>query len=82
MSYRNEIKVFKLRDNINLPIKSNPNKTANCSIGDLLVSYDGKNVYAKDWDDDQDDSFVLLLNDLAFIEANEHFFDCISGNCA
>ena len=81
MSYRNEIKVFKLKDNINLPIKSNPNKTANCSIGDLLVSYDGKNVYAKDWDDDQDDSFVLLLNDLDFIEANEHFFDCISGNC-
>lgn len=82
MSYRNEIKVFELKDNINLPIKSNPNKIANCNIGDLLVSYDGKNVYAKDWDDNQDDSFVLLLNDLAFIEANEPFFYCISGNCA
>jgi len=82
MCYRNEIKVFELKDNIILPIKSNPNKFANCSIGDLLVCYDGKNVYAKVWDDSQEESFVLLLNDLNFIEVNKHFFDCISGNCA
>ena len=80
MSYRSEIKVFKLKENISLPIKSNPNNIANCSIGDLLVSYDGENVYAKDWGDDgKEKSFVLLLNNLGFIEANEHFFDCISG---
>jgi hypothetical protein len=76
--YRKEIKVFVLKDNINLPIKSEPIKVANCSLGDLLVCYDGKNVYAKDWDDNQKESFVLLLNDLSFIEANKHFFDCIS----
>ena len=75
--YRNEIKIFKLKENINLPIKSNHNKTANCNIGDLLISYDGKNVYAKDWDDNEEESFVLLLNDLVFIESNEHFFECI-----
>lgn len=80
MNYRNEIKVFVLKDNINLPIKSNPNYIANCDIGDLLICYDGKNVYVKDWDDEQDESFVLLLNDLSFIEANKRFFDCISGN--
>lgn len=40
--YRNEIKVFELKDNINLLMKSNPNKFANCNIGDLLVCYDGK----------------------------------------
>jgi hypothetical protein len=78
MSYRKEIKVFKLSSNINLPIKSNPNKCANCCIGDLLISYDGVNVYAKDWDDNQEDSFVLLLNDLNFIEINKHFFECIN----
>jgi hypothetical protein len=80
--YRKEIKVFVLKDNINLsikgdPIKGEPIKVANCTLGDLLVCYDGKNVYAKDWDDTQKESFVLLLNDLSFIEANKHFFDCL-----
>lgn len=77
MKYRNEIKVFKIKENINLPIKSNPNKTANCGIGDLIISYDGKNVYAKDWNDDQEESFVLLLNDLNFIEQNNYFFEIL-----
>ncbi len=78
MDNRKEIKVFEIKDNVNLPIKSNPNKTANFSIGDLMVCYDGENVYAKDWVDGDEPSFVLLLNNLAFIEANPHLFYCIS----
>lgn len=77
---RREIQVFKLKESINLPIKSDPNKAANCNVGDLLFSYDGVNVYAKDWDDSQTDSFVLLLNDLSFIHLNSQLFECISGN--
>ena len=80
MSYRKKIKVFVLKNNINLPIKSNPDKTANCNIGDLLVCWDGKNVYAKDWNDNEEEDFVLLLNDLTFIEINKHFFENITGN--
>lgn len=80
MDYRVEIKVFKVKDSINLPMANNPQNIANCDIGDLLVCYDGKSVYAKDWNDTEDKSFVLLLNDLSFIEANKHFFDYISGN--
>ena len=79
MNYRKEIKVFKLKESISLPIESNPERVVNCNVGDLLVSYDGKNVYAKDWTDNEEESFVLLQNNLGFIEANKHFFDCISG---
>lgn len=80
MENRKTFLVFELIDNINLPIKSNPNKTANCTIGDLLISYDGENVWAKDWNDEEEDSFVLILNDLNFIKLNGHLFRCISGN--
>lgn len=80
MNYNEEIKIFRIKDNINLPLASNPNKITNSSIGDLLVCWDNKNVYVKNWDNPNDASFSLLLNNLAFIEANEHFFENISGN--
>lgn len=78
MSYRQEIKVFVMRQDINLPIKSDPSKIAMTGIGDLLVCYDGQKVYAKDWCNNGDPSFVLILNDLSFIEANKHIFELIS----
>ena len=80
MKNRIEIKVFKLKDNINLPISSHPSTTANCCIGDLLISYDNKHVYAKDWTSAGEPSYVLLLNELSFFESNPTLFDNISGN--
>ena len=72
-----DIKVFRLKQEINLPIKSEPDEIAECSVGNLLVCWDGKNVYAKDCVGGANDIYSLLLNDLAFFEVNEAFFENI-----
>lgn len=63
-------------ENINLPLASDYNKIAiDAAIGTLLISFDNKHVYAKDWSNGKEDGYVLLLNDISFIESNPHFFE-------
>lgn len=71
-----EVKIFRIKDNINLPLKSNPNEVADCNIGDHLICIDGKNVYARHWL--KEDGYILLLQDLKFIELNTNFFEKIN----
>jgi len=75
MKYNLNIKIFELNRVIKLPTASNPEVITNCELGDLLVCFDGKNVYAKDRDAEGSDGFVLLLVGLDFIEANHKFFN-------
>jgi hypothetical protein len=79
MEERLDIKVFKMVMDVNLPLARNANITASTGIGNLLVCFDGKNVYAKDYVEGKDPAFELLLNDLTLIEANPHLFERIDN---
>lgn len=70
------VKIFEIRENINLPLAENPDKCSNAGIGDHLLCFDGVHVYAKAYDKGKD-AFTLLLNDLKFIEMNPRIFDKI-----
>jgi len=77
MSYKIQVSVYKIKDNINLPLASNPQEIANSSIGDLIICFGG-DVYAQEWNNDNTQgNFVLLLNDIDFINANEQLFENI-----
>jgi len=80
VEYNLEIKVFELREKVNLPLAEDPEKIANMDSGDILVCFDGIKVFAKNWNTDGTKSFAMLLNDITFIEANPTFFRNISGN--
>ena len=79
MKYRRDIKIFRLKEDINLPLQHNPNKVANCNIGDLLICYDGNNVYCRDRNENDEGNYSLLLNDLRFIEVNKLLFEEITN---
>lgn len=75
MEYILDLKIFEINKAIKLPIASNPKTVVDCSIGDFIVCFDGKHVYAKDHDNSGKESFVLLLIGLDFIEANHKYFN-------
>ena len=74
MGYRKTIEIFKIKDNISLPLAENPAICANSNIGDYVVCWDGENVWARDWTDNETDQFVLLQNNLEFIKLNPSIF--------
>lgn len=69
-----EVKIYEIKDDINIPLKDNPNAMANANIGDELI-VSGKNVWVKNWDDDNNENeYVLAIFDNKFVEANTTFF--------
>lgn len=75
MSYKKNIKIFKIKENINLPLAESIDRCAKCSIGDFLVCFDGNEVYVKDWNNPSDAQFSLLANKLNFFEINKSIFE-------
>jgi hypothetical protein len=75
MEYTKTIRIFEIKDNINLPTASNPNEMANCSLGDKIITFDEKSVYAKNRSDDNNNEYVLLSLNFEFVKINKHFFN-------
>ena len=78
MEYSKTIRIFEIKDNINLPTANNPNEMANCSLGDKIITFDEKSVYAKNWSDDNLHEYVLLAINFEFVRVNKQFFNEIS----
>jgi hypothetical protein len=78
MSYRKNIRIFKIIDNIGLPLAEKPATFANCGIGDHLICDDEKHVYCRNWNDDDPNEFVLLNLTLDFIISNYDVFASIT----
>ncbi len=78
MEYEKRIRIFEIKDNINLPIARNPKETANCGIGDKLISFDDAFVYAKNWTDEAEFQYVLLSFNFAFVVLNKSLFEEIN----
>ena len=72
------IRIFKIIDNIKLPIANNPNEMANCSLGDNVITFDEKTVYAKNWNNETNHEYVLLSINFEFVKVNKQFFEEIN----
>ena len=76
MEYTKNIRIFRLINNINLPLAENPNEIVECNIGNLIICYDGNNVFAQDWGiSNLGTNMSLLAINLKFIEINNEIFE-------
>jgi helix-turn-helix protein len=71
-----KIEIYKIKENINIPLKENINLMSNHSIGDHIVIIDNE-VWIKYWDNNIKEQYALVHCFPEFIRVNEYFFDLI-----
>jgi len=75
MGYRKNIEIYQIKDNIQLPLASNPSKMANLNIGDYVIIEDNK-VWITDCVEDKNkELFALSSINPAFIRYNDTLFN-------
>jgi len=74
MEYNENIKVFRLIAEINLPLAEDPSEIVDCNEGNLLVSFNGNDVYAQDHSMTNYNMALLTIN-LDFVLNNPQFFE-------
>ena len=74
MSYIKKINIYEIRDNISIPLMSNPNEIADCSIGDMIIVIDN-NVWVRDWNNNRVEQHVLANINESFIIMNSNIFN-------
>lgn len=74
MDYVKNIEIYRIKAEFYSPLASNPNKAANCSLGDTVVIIDGI-VYIRDWNDEREEQFAQALYSAEFVKLNPNIFD-------
>ena len=74
------IRIYKLIADINIPLASDNNEVIDCEPGDLLISFDGENVYVRDrglssLDKELGNNMSLSSMRLSFLQLNTQFFE-------
>ena len=74
MRYEKHIEIYVIKDNINIPLASNPTLMSNCSIGDYVVIFDNF-VWVRDWNDEREEQYSESVFHPEFVRANTTIFD-------
>ena len=74
MNYIKKINIYEIRDNISIPLMSNPNEIADCSIGDMIIVIDD-NVWVRDWNNNRVEQHALANISESFIIMNSNIFN-------
>jgi hypothetical protein len=73
--YRKKAEIYKIKENIKIPLAENPSKMANSNIGDYVMIIDEK-VWVVDWQDDKNKELFALANiNPDFIRLNDSIFN-------
>jgi len=73
MSYTENIRIFEIIEDFNIPLASNPNICATAGKGDSVVTI-GDEVYVTDKHDNHEDNYAKATINLTFVEKNPLIF--------
>jgi hypothetical protein len=74
MSYEKSIEVYRFKENIVTPLASNPDKNADCGLGDLVLIID-RDVWVRDWNAEREEQFAKAIYGPEFVRINPQIFD-------
>ena len=74
MGYEKNIEVYKIKENFNTPLASNPSTPASCGVGDIVIIFDDE-VWVRDWNDDRKEQFAKAVYNPDFVRMNTNIFD-------
>lgn len=74
MPYEKKIEVYKVKENFNSPLASNPSKVASCTIGDFVIIIDDE-VWVRDWNAQREEQFAMAIYTPEFVRINPFIFE-------
>lgn len=74
MGYEKNIEIYKVKENFNSPLASDPNRLASCTIGDFVIIIDD-DVWVRDWNAQRTEQFAKAAYDKNFVGKNPFIFE-------